>query len=656
MFVYTISLRSGSKKAPLPKETARVEISPSIRFENFVKFKSEQEFKDYLAKVEVEEKIYKEKAEVLEGAPSEVSTEARGDLTLPPSTAEKTGEGTLEYQTVERVSQTNVQVFGIDEPDILKNDGSHLYYSTPLFRIQPKDNRLFEQPGAVRPETIGGLKIAKAYPPEDLKLDATIAESGDLLLDNNNLIIFEDRTIYGYDVSDPNTPEKKWQIDLERKSQKVQARLYQGRVYLVTKVTIDKKDPCPIVPFSTGGKPFQLKCTDVYHPLIDIVADALYTVSVFNPQDGQVINQVSFVGSSSSSIIYMSKEAVYVAYHYNKDFLSVFADFAQKNPDLFSPQFVDWVEELKRADHQFLAEKISQIEQVIEDYQRSLKPEVRAEFEKEFEEKIKNYLDKDVRGFERTSIVKIDAGSFQVVSIGDLPGRLLNQFSLDQYENYLRVATTTEEDIWFLGFQKRRQSTNDVYVMAEDLTVVGSIKDLGLTEKIYSVRFVQERAYLVTFRQTDPFFVLDLTDPQNPKLKGELKIPGFSSYLHPLSEEIVLGVGKEGQNIKVSLFNVKSAENPVELDKYLLKESWSDISNTHHAFLADSRHKIFFIPAGGKGYIFSYQNDRLSMIKTVDNIQAKRAAYINDYLYLVGDSKVVVLDETSWQRAEELNW
>ncbi len=199
------------------------------------------------------------------------------------------------------------------------------------------------------------------------------------------------------------------------------------------------------------------------------------------------------------------------------------------------------------------------------------------------------------------------------------------------------------------------ESASDVYVLDKNLKIQGAVKDLGLTEKIYSVRFIQDKAYVVTFRQTDPFYVLDLANPNKPELKGELKIPGYSSYLHPITKDKILGIGKEGSQVKISLFDASSAQNPVEKDKYSLDEYWSDVLSTHHAFLLDSKHEIFFLPGGKGGYVFSYKNDKLSLAKVVSGISAKRAIYLNDYLYIIGDNKISVINEMDWQKVNELD-
>ena len=259
---------------------------------------------------------------------------------------------------------------------------------------------------------------------------------------------------------------------------------------------------------------------------------------------------------------------------------------------------------------------------------------------------------------ETTGIVKISLEDFDIKANGNVPGVPLNQFSLDEYQEHLRIAINVGERIfgWRWGIGGASASANDVYVLDKDLKIAGALYDLGLEERIYSARFIEDKGYLVTFRQIDPFYVLDLSNPKNPQLKGELKIPGYSSYLHPISKDKILGVGKEGSKIKISLFDVKSPENPTEVSKYTLEEYWSDILNTHHAFLLDKKHQIFFLPGAKGGYIFSYKDDKLELTKAVSKVNARRAVYINDYLYIIGDDKMVVLNEKDWERINELEF
>ena len=233
-----------------------------------------------------------------------------------------------------------------------------------------------------------------------------------------------------------------------------------------------------------------------------------------------------------------------------------------------------------------------------------------------------------------------------------MAGRPLNQFSLDEYQNHLRLATTVSGGFFFGS----SESVSDVNVLDSNLKTVGSVQDLGKGERIYSVRFIEDKGYVVTFRQTDPFYVIDLAKPNQPQLKGELKIPGFSSYLHPINKDKIIGVGQDQGRVKVSLFDVTNPSDPQEKSKYQLDDYWSEVLSTHHAFLLDSKHQIFFMPGSRGGYVFSYRDDKLSLERAVSDITAKRALYLNDYLYIVGDNQIVVLNENDWERVKALDF
>ncbi|MFQ5490932.1 MAG: beta-propeller domain-containing protein, partial [Phycisphaerae bacterium] len=135
--------------------------------------------------------------------------------------------------------------------------------------------------------------------------------------------------------------------------------------------------------------------------------------------------------------------------------------------------------------------------------------------------------------------------SVNLVAAGQVPGRILNQYSMGEYQGFLRVASTTDQlFIWETGEQI--PSTNAVYVLGEQddaLAVVGSVEDVAPGEQIQSARFLGDRGYVVTFVQIDPFFTLDLADPLNPRIVGELKLPGFSTFITPMDQDHVLTVG-----------------------------------------------------------------------------------------------------------------
>ena len=552
----------------------------------------------------------------------------------------------------ERVSETTVQVLGIDEPDIVKTSGSEIYFSQSPY-IYPIFWREFEE-RIIPPPKTGETKIIGAFPPEDLKINSKINERGDLLLAKDILVIFTEDKILGYEISNPQSPKKKWEVKLENNNFLVGARLYQDKIYLVTKTQIDTDHPCPIKPLSIEGRPLEIKCVDIYHPVVSVPVDVTYTAMILIPDSGKIEKTVSFVGSSEQSVIYMSKGAIYITYSYFESVIKFFTNFLkEKGKDLVPSWLIEKLEKLESYEISDAA-KYTEFTILLQRYYNSLSNDERLRIENEMENRMSDYFKEHKRDLEKTGIIKIGLDKFEISATGNIPGRPLNQFSLDEYNGNLRVATTVGEGFW--GFGGQRESANDVYVLDGNLNVLGSVQDLGLTERIYSARFIEDKGFLVTFRQIDPFYVLDLSNPKKPELKGQLKIPGYSSYLHSITKDKILGIGKEESNVKISLFDVADPGNPKEIDKYILKEYWSDILNTHHAFLLDSKHQIFFLPGGQGGYIFSYKGGKLELKRAVSEISAKRAVYINDYLCIVGENKIVVLNELDWEKVNELEF
>lgn len=609
------------------------------------KFISEADFKDYLAK-----------GREITSYPGGFGGEA--DFALRKEDQAQGGGGP------ERVSETTVQVAGIDEPDIVKTDGREIYFSKEGYgwwgRPMPLIERgiSFEEqktidPGYYQPKT----NLIKAFPPADLARDGQIDKGGNLLLVQNRLIVFSGQEILGYDVADPKKPEKEWSLELGNNVWLVGARLKSDKIYLITQTNINEANPCPIEILKGEGSPLNIRCTDIYHPVSPLPVDTTSTALILDPVSGRVEKNISFVSSSGNSVVYMSSHAVYLAYSYYEDTTKFFLAFIkEKTRDLFPSWVMDKVEKLAGYDLSQLA-KMMELQLILEKHQSSLNDDEGLKLGNELNNRMSDYSKAHLRDLQKTGIVKIGLDSFTVTASGTFPGQPLNQFSLDEYQDHLRVAVTVGQGWWGLGLDGNQpESANDVYVLDQNLKIVGQVLDLGLTERIYSARFVGERGYLVTFRQTDPFYVLDLSNPRNPQLKGELKIPGYSSYLEPISKDLVLGIGQEGGQVKISLFDVSSAQNPRELDKYILNEGWSEVLSTHHAFLLDKKHEIFFLPGGQGAYIFSYQDKKLEMKKAISETSVRRAIYLDDYLYIISDNKITVLNELDWTKVNELSF
>jgi uncharacterized secreted protein with C-terminal beta-propeller domain len=177
------------------------------------------------------------------------------------------------------------------------------------------------------------------------------------------------------------------------------------------------------------------------------------------------------------------------------------------------------------------------------------------------------------------------------VASGEVQGYLLNQFAMSEYDGHLRVASTTQPINWGSEFESESMVTV-LGIDGNELVVVGQVDGLGEGERIYSVRFMGDVGYVVTFRQTDPLYTVDLSDPTDPTVEGELKIQGYSAYLHPISEDYILGVGQDATNqgrilgTQVSLFDVSDLSDPRRVAQYTLDEGTnSEAEYDHRAFL-----------------------------------------------------------------------
>ncbi len=562
-------------------------------------------------------------------------------------------------------SQTNVQVAGIDEPDVVKTDGREIYFSPqqryyyggimPMMapsagvsaKIMPPIPPQYQTPG---------VRTIKAFPPADMKLDGQVDKSGDLLLAGKVLAVFAGDGIYGYDVSDPASPSKKWSYDYENNHGLTAARLMNGKIYAVLRANIDQVRPCPILPLKSASAEVSIACPLIYHPVMPVPSDVTYSVIEIDPADGSVKNTVSFVGTWDTQV-YMSEQALYVTNEYPGDVFAFTVGFLQANPGLAPSDIVDRLVKVAGYDISQAA-KQAEMQYLLQKWLGGLTGDEQLKLQNDLANKMADYYKVHARELQRTGIVKVSTADLSVAASGSVPGSLLNQFSMDEYQDHLRVAVTVggRGSVWNWQFGAQPgESVNDVYVLDAGLKQTGSVLDMGKGERIYSVRFINDRGFVVTFKETDPFYVLDLSNATSPQLRGELKIPGYSSYLHPLAPNVILGVGKENNQVKLSLFDVSDPANPAEKAKYTLDEYWTDVMNTHHAFLLDDRHQIFFMPGGKGGYVFSYAGGGLSLARAVSDIQAKRAIYINDYLYIVGEDKIVVLNEADWQQVNRLS-
>lgn len=269
-------------------------------------------------------------------------------------------------------------------------------------------------------------------------------------------------------------------------------------------------------------------------------------------------------------------------------------------------------------------------------------------------------------GKSSTEILRFDCvdGEITAGAMCELPGFLNDTFSLDEYQGYLRVLLTEDSN----------GESNSLYILDADMQVTGAIRDLADGETIRSARFMGTMAYFVTFRQTDPLFCADLSDPDNPQILSELKLTGFSSYLHPYGEHLLLGVGYEAEEetgsqtgVKLSMFDISDPSQVEELDKYVIKGAYYLPSDYNYkAILADGEKNLIGFVCDGEYLVFSYDEEKgfqnlltytMSDWEYWDGDASCRGVYAGDEFYIIDQDEVLCFDmNQDFTLTDRLSW
>ena len=615
-------------------------------------------------------------------------------------------------------STTNVQVAGVDEADIVKNDGKYVYVvgnSYSYYGVGP-----FSFSG-----TKGTVKIIDAFPASGMKIASEISFEGNanqIFIYNDKLVVFGSRyeqQVYPadrmpmcmrcivppyysqnfafmkvYDITDRAAP--KLEKEYEVKGNYITSRMIDGKVYGVFSDPVYYNDPIPL--YAVDGVAQKIAPSEItyfdwpgnnYNYNIFLSAD-LNDLSKEETRKIMLMDyaQNLFVSQDNMFVTYTKYDYYYLEW---KVFAEVYGDYLPseaiaKIEAIDASNLSDW-----RKDKMKMAE--------ISDYAQKMAESIPAEkmqsLQQQYSEKLQAVYDTRAREAEKTAIHKLALDGFVTQGEAAVPGHVLNQFSMDESNGYFRIATTIPR-VWNYRGQESIPSTNNLYILDSGMKQVGSVEDIAPGEQIYSVRFMGDRAYMVTFRQIDPFFVLDLSNPSAPKIAGKLKLPGFSNYLHPYDETHIIGLGKETEEgkegqvfqkgVKLSLFDVSDIANPREVAKYEIGDRGSD-SNAlydHKAFLFSKERNLLVIPvleakidpskyAGGQmpqwqygdyvfqgAYVFTITADSIGLRGKVTHAteeellksgeyywsaaQVSRSLYMDNVLYTVSDRYVKAND------------
>jgi len=542
-------------------------------------------------------------------------------------------------------SKTNIQVEGVDEADIIKTDGKYIYV------LAYSELFIIDAVPAEKSKIISSISF-KSRPKEIYIADNRLAVIGSNENLNDERWYFKDLRseftfIDIFDISNVENPVKIKNLNFE--GSYISSRVVDEKIYLVLSQYIKTANKDNLLPvliddgnILSSDCSLGLKCfsPDVYY--LEENYDS-YRFTSINSIDfkgqGDVISTQTYLLKSGQNI-YSSLKNLYITYTQRND-----------NEVILIPEIIKFLKPKVNAEDRRKLEEMesdySELDyeslEVIYDIFSNL--EEGAVSELDMQKILIRALVKEADNIERTIIHKLSLnnGYVDYKTSTSVPGYILNQFFLDEdeYEN-LRIATTQSVFEGFIDLDKELDgeidmdfSASNLFVLSPDLKILDSVRGLAKGERIYSVRFLGKRAYIVTFDEIDPLFVIDLSNPVKPILLGELKIPGYSTYLHPYDENTLIGFGRDtdiGQfggvinaGLKLSLFDVLDPANPKELDSFIIGNSRSDslALYNHKAFLFSREKNLLLVPA----FLHNYTEEGFSiggaMVLSIDNNKFK---------------------------------
>lgn len=507
-------------------------------------------------------------------------------------------------------SETNVQVEGVDEADTVKTDGDYIYYvaNNKVYIINAKDLKILSKMEFEK-------NTEKFYPRE-------------IYIKDNKLMILGNGIEYK-----------------ETEENDTEAKKYYGRIntdYMAKAIVYDisnKENPREIRQVALDGSYSNSR----------MIGDNLYFISskyayyYSNMKDEDILPVLRDTASSTQEKQIACTDIAYFKDTNNSSYMLVAGFNINNNEEVNIETFFG------ANDTVYCSENNLYVAQTV--YKDGF-----------FSSNCKSVLYK----------FNLEGSQIKLKCKAEVKGDLNNQFSMDEYQGNLRIATTDNYS---------DNSTNQLYILDENFEQIGKLENLAKGEKIYSVRFVGKIGYVVTFKEVDPLFVIDLSDPSNPTVKGKLKIPGYSSYLHPYDETHIIGIGYNtksngyggitNSSMKMSMFDVSDLENPKELfhvdigDDY----AYSEITSNHKALFYNKDKNLIGFPVTYReknaskdknGFVifkinldkgFEKYGEILQDINYETNVD--RVIYIGDTLYTLSETKIVSYSLTDLKKLNE---
>ncbi len=591
------------------------------------------EIADYDALFELVDSLQYGNTEASEGAMRE---EAATDMAAPESAQADMGSsnstsGSVQNSTqsldkggatTQEYSETNVQVKGVDEADIIKTDGRYIYYTAGgqfvILSAEGADTRVLSTVNFIDGENWVG-NASEMFLSGD-RLVIVTQSSSTVWVDSGKGKVdhYQDQTrVLIYDVSDREHPKRI--SSLGQSGNYLSARRIGDYVYVVTTQYVwsvyrnTVETYCPVIYKEDVAN--TLEVADIY--VYDRPNEPLYTViGVIDLTDGTQYAGSKAVLGNAGEMYANANHLLLAASEERYDTSEIAPDKTGKNVQITS--------------------SVSDT---------------------------------------RLMLFTIDGAAIERTATATVRGTILNQFAMDEYDGAFRIVTTVNEwerRVYTDGvdsYEYDSKTYNCLYTLDAALNPLGSIENLAKDEWVESVRFDGPIGYFVTFRQTDPLFTVDLSDPKKPRILSTLKIPGFSEYLHVFDDGLLLGIGYSAdeetgwrEGVKLSMFDVSDPKNVAEIASLRMDAGWSMIGSNHKAVLVDSAKNIIAFPADNKYYVFSYDAANKAFVRQATvGVSSDvwsydmRGVFIGDNLYVVSESAVIVISMTDYERIAKVS-
>lgn len=590
-------------------------------------------------------------------------------------------------------STTNIQVAGVDELDPVKTNGRLIVVASgnKVYIVDPQGLRILSSisiEGYAVGVFLWGDRLAIVFR-EDIVEPLSIPKVSIIA---PPIRVSGNTSIYVYDVTDPSRPSETARITYS--GYLSGARMINSTIYLVLSTPAIVKTPP-----SVNGTPIDPRLVF----LVDPMPSSFITIASLD-LSSKGHREFSLM-MSSSSWIYMSASRLYIVSTYSayyKAMARALEILASYMPSNISSQILSLVEKsLYYRAMELVNKYLSTLDQgtaqaIVSNASQKLSTEV-------FQDTSRIHFI-DVKGLEMSYKGYIE-----------IPGHILDQFSIEEHRDYL-VAATTSSNLsaglsasyarvetstknatvtitecagsncttrtiaiplpsvlvstgpGFLGLyisvRTLGESSNNVYIASlTDNKIVGSLEGLAKGERIYAARLVGDIFYLVTFRQIDPLYAIDLSSPEKPEILGYIKIPGFSEYLHPLTKETLLGIGIENNSLKISLFNTKDPRNIIEEASLKIESARSQALADHHAITIHSERGLLLIPLVSLKYgaqvggiaVISIGDNSLVLKAILSHEEALRSIYIGDKIYTISYGSINIYDMNSLQKIGQID-